>query len=80
MNCIIGYFPNKIGLIMFYCLDVNSYNLYISITNGLIWFSHGNIFFINLFYNDEFYDTFLNLIPGKRKRAELSTLVTSIQK
>ena len=53
---------------MFYFLETNNYNLYVAISNGLIWLSHGNIFLINLFFNNEFNQTFYSILPAAAKK------------
>jgi len=77
INSIIGNFPNKSTNLMLYFLEPFSYNLYIAITNGLIWFSHGNIFLINLLFNDDFYRTFLILIFRRKNRVINSSQTNS---
>ncbi len=72
VNSILGNFPNKSANLMLYFLDPFSYNLYLAITNGLIWFSHGNKFLINLFFNDDFYQTFLIMICRRKNRVRNS--------
>ena len=62
LNTIVGNFPSKIAPILFYFMDPYTYNVYVSITNGILFLSLGNIFFINFFFNDDFYKRFLELI------------------
>ena len=67
INCVLGYFPNKLAHnIMLYFLDSNTFNFYLAVTNGLIWFSHGNKLFLQLIFNDEFYRKFMIIFFRKQ--------------
>jgi hypothetical protein len=73
LNTIIGNFPSKIAPILFYFMDPFSYNVYVSITNGILFLSLGNIFFINFFFNDDFYQRFLQLIGRGEEISQVQT-------
>lgn len=62
LNVIIGNLPSKLAFIAYYSkLNTNSYNLFVTMSNIMLFISHGNIFFINILFNDQFYDKFLML-------------------
>ncbi len=67
LNLIIGNMPSKLMFIAYYLMDSYTYNLLLTITNVLLFISHGNILFINYYFNDQFRNQFLVLI-GKSKR------------
>ena len=48
------FIPNKLSNIVILYLDTTTYSLYLAITNTFIWLSHGNKFFINIIFNEEF--------------------------
>ena len=52
--------------IAYYFMNSYSYNLLLTITNILLFISHGNVLIINFYFNDEFYDQFLVLIRRSR--------------
>jgi hypothetical protein len=54
INSILGNLPNKLSNILILYLDTNSYSFFIAVTNIFIWLSHGNKFFINIIFNEEF--------------------------
>ena len=62
LNCVIGYFPNKMHTLLLYTLDLNTYYLYVAISTTLIWLSIANRLLIYLFFNDEFYETLISII------------------
>ena len=66
INIIIGHLPNRIANFMLYKLDLNSYNLYIAISIGLVWLSNGNFFLINLLFNEEFSKVFQAIVCRRK--------------
>ena len=66
LNLVIGALPSKIIYFMLLFTDSFIFNLMATITNILIFISYGNNVFINIFFNDGFYDQFLKII-GKNK-------------
>jgi hypothetical protein len=74
INAMLGNLTNKLQFILFYFLDSYSFGLFDTIGNGLLWISHGNIFFINFFFNKEFYETFIEMIGQKNKKSQESKI------
>jgi hypothetical protein len=73
---IIGNISAKLAYLVYYVLDTNSYNLFVTVLNMLLFISHGNIFFINIFLNDQFNRQF-RILFGLEKRRVDATIQSS---
>ena len=62
LNCVIGYFPNKMHTLLLYTLDLNTYYLYVAISSGIIWLSIANRLLIYFYFNDEFHAIMISII------------------
>ena len=59
--------PSKMAFILFQLIrNENTYNTYVTFSNALLFLSHGNLFFINIFLNDQFYHRFLEIFTNKK--------------